>query len=795
MKNRFAFAFAAAAALLAGAAGAATDVSWTADYMSQSGDSIATNGTLVYAYCQSNQGSAVTNEVHTVPFVGLQDIVSGGDFCFEDNWSWYLGPSTPPANLSAAYSNLLAHGWYSTVGEHTLRVKGLTPGSTYLLQTVLFSTDNSHGSAPSHTTVWAPGSDTIYACAGQSWTYGGTLVGTFTAQSDVESFTFKYTDGNAFLNAIQVREIATGGQAPVDPSIGSLAATAARRMATIVLSGVVMGTDIDCNPAEYYTISNRLTMGADVVRTANLPEHRTGSTASFTISNLDEGDYVCEVTITTDQGKSASSSVAFTVLPAGNFDALKAAIEGASAGATVEVPKGYYVATDTIKATAAGLTIVAKDGKGREVTILDGGSSNRILRVSGSGTVVQGVTFKNGRNTQGGAIKLDGDALRTAKILDCDFIECTGKYGGAIFALDASHTGYDAPSDYGLVRGCTFLRCGVPSTEDMWGAGGAIYGSLWVEGSTFDACYVDTVAGNGIPVRRQTSISATSHMTASDCVFQNQSTGPFGLVGTANGLDNNEFANGAIRLVGCTVRDNELAAQNSALFHARVRVDRCVVSGTTTPVTSALMPLYSSAKPDSSRVTSTLFVDNGLPFKMNGDAMPALYNCTFVRNVGGLAFDSETTWSTPAITNCVFWGNLPKTTWPFNTKFKGAPGLYYHPDPATSLPGRIQIGNTVVEGGSANEDVAAVLDADASGASARLTALADAREGKGIRFADASKDDWRPQGKSPLVNAGVLCDWMAGARDLAGRPRAFGGAPDVGCYEFFGDPPTLLILR
>ena len=45
------------------------------------------------------------------------------------------------------------------------------------------------------------------------------------------------------------------------------------------------------------------------------------------------------------------------------------------------------------------------------------------------------------------------------------------------------------------------------------------------------------------------------------------------------------------------------------------------------------------------------------------------------------------------------------------------------------------------------------------------------------------------------MNAGVLCDWMAGARDLADRPRVFGGAPDVGCYEFFGEPPTILILR
>ena len=784
MKHRFAFALAAAAALLAGAAAAATDVSWTRAEMTRSGDTVVTNGTLVYAYCQSNQGRSVTNTVNTVPFVGLQDISPSGDFCFTNNWSWYLnnGQSTPPANLEPAYSNLLAHGWYSTAGEHALRLNGLTPGSTYAVQLILANWDTSHGGAPGHTVVWAPGSDTVFANAG--WTYGGMLAGTFTARSATESFVFKYENGNAFLNAIQVREIATGGQAPVDPSIGSVAAVSAFRRATVSLSGVVMGTDIDCNPASYYTVSYRLSMGADVVRETGLPAHQTGAATSFTISNLDEGDYVCEVAIETDQGKTASATVAFTILPAGNFDALKAAIEGAGAGGTVQVAKGYYVATSTINATAAGLTVVAKDGK--DVTILDGGSSNRLMKITGSGTVVRGVTFKGGRNSQGGAVKLDGDALRTAKILDCDFIECTAKYGGAIFALDSSHADYDAPSAYALVRGCTFLRCGVPSTEDMWGAGGAIYGSLWVEGSTFDACYVDT------SVRRQTSISATSFMTASDCVFQNQTIGPFGLVGTAHGLNNDEFANGAIRLVGCTVRDNVLAVQNSALFRARVRVDRCVVSGTTTPVTSALMPLYSSAKPGFCEVTSTLFVDNGLPFKMNGDAMPALCNCSFVRNVGGLAFDMGDA-STPAITNCLFWGNLPKTSWPFNTRYKGAPGLYYHP--GSSLPSQIRIANTVIEGGSGNADLAAVLAADPSGKSAALTAACDANGGTGVRFTDPGKDDWRPRAKSPLTNAGVFFGWMAGARDLAGRPRAHGGGPEIGCYEHFGEPPGVLVLR
>lgn len=782
MKNNLAFVLAAAAALFVGAAGAATDVAWTAVRMTRSGDSVVTNGTLVFAYGQSNQGRAATNTVNTVPFVGIQDLASTGDFAMDGTWNWYMGPSAPPANLSESYSNLLAHGWWAGAGEHTLQLKNLTPGTTYSVQLVVANWDTSHGGAPGYAALSTEGDNKVFA----SWSYGGSLVGTFSAQSASESFLLAYEGGTAFLNAIQLREIATGGQAPVDPSIGSVSALPASRRATITLAGVDKGTDIDCNPAAYYTVSYRLTKGADLVREIALPAHQTGATASFSISNLDEGDYVCEVTITTDKEKTAASSVAFTILPVGNFDALKAAIEGAGAGDTVQVAKGYYTATSQINATAAGLTIVAADAKGKTVTILDAGSSNRILRVTGSGTVVEGVTFKNGSNSQGGAIKLDGSALQTAKILDCDFIECTGRYGGAIFALDASHTDYDDPSAYALVRGCTFLRCGVPSTEDMWGAGGAIYGSLWVEGSTFDACYVDT------SVRRQTSISATSYMTASDCVFQNQTVGEFGIVGTAHGLNNDEFANGAIRLVGCMVRDNELAVQNSALFRARVWVDRCVVSGTTTPVTSALMPLYSSAKPGFCKVTSTLFVDNGLPFKMNGDAMPALYNCTFIRNVGGLAFDMDSS-STPAITNCVFWGNAAKTAWPFNTTYKGAPGLYWHP--SSPLPDLIRLGNTVIEGGSDNSDIAAILAADASGESARLTALADARGGKGIRFADAAKDDWRPQAKSPLVNAGVLCDWMAGARDLAGRPRAFNGAPDVGCYEHFGDPPTILVLR
>ena len=47
---------------------------------------------------------------------------------------------------------------------------------------------------------------------------------------------------------------------------------------------------------------------------------------------------------------------------------------------------------------------------------------------------------------------------------------------------------------------------------------------------------------------------------------------------------------------------------------------------------------------------------------------------------------------------------------------------------------------------------------------------------------------------APLVNAGVLRPWMAGATDLAGNPRVIGRRPDIGALE---SPPagTVIELR
>ena len=779
MKTNLAFALAAAASLLAGAAGAATGESWKSVPMTRTGDTVSTNGTLVWAWCQAGE-AGVTNEVNGVPFAGRQNVSGCGDFGISGEWFWDLG-GFAPNGVSGAWSNLLEHGWWGRGGEndtYELQLKKLTPGATYEVQFILCSQKTDNGAASGHTAVWAPGGGSVFA---QAAGYGGSLVWTFVAEAATESFPLRYQEGTTpFFNAVQVRKIVSGAH----PTIGSLSATAYRRTATVSLADVGMGADESGEPATKYSVSYSLNGGEPVT----VLRDQTGETAEFVLQNLDDGDYVCTVTVANDKGgASEPASVSFEIFATvGDFDRLKAAIEGASDGDTIVVNRGINV-------TANGLTVVSREGKGK--TILDGDSACGLFDVTGTGFSVRGVTFKNGRSDKGGAIRLDGTAaVNTAKIADCDFADCTARFGGAIYALDETHADFDARSACGLVDGCAFVRCGT-SWTDLWNAGGAIYGSLWIEDSVFDACYVEPTASRG-----QTSVAATGRTTVSNCVFRNQTLRSYGggLAGTTFGSNNGDCPNGAVRLVGCTIAGNVLDSSNAGLFYGRTRLDRCVVSDTATTINTStsgsnLPSLFRSPDLAASGVTSTLFVDNRCPFKLG--SVPALANCTFVRNVGGLAyFQSDS--SVPAITNCVFWDNLPKTDgWPWGRKYKGAPGLYWCESPVDNGPSLTNVGriaSTVVEGASTN-DVAEVLARDPSGASARIAAACD---GKGVRFANPDKGDWSPRAKSPLRDAGALCDWMAGARDFSGRrPRDFGGGPDVGCFEHYGEPPTILVLR
>jgi len=463
------------------------------------------------------------------------------------------------------------------------------------------------------------------------------------------------------------------------------------------------------------------------------------------------------------------------------YPALASALSSASNGDTITLMSGTYTANETINVSAENVTLVSAGGKAD--TIIDGESQRRILNVSGNGFKVEGITFKNAYYAgNGGAISYSSSSVsQTTMIRNCDFIDCTAKYGGAIYAGQNSYSSFGPRENYGIISGCTFLRCGV-ATVGSEGGGGAIFGALWVEDSVFDACFCSDTTKN----QYHAAIDVTRYTTVSNCVFRNHSQTKRGLVG-ASEINAQTQQSGCARLLDCIIANNTAAVQDDVLFHRKVILDRCVISNNASTVTWNKVGLYRLDGDNGfSKVTSCLFIDNQYPFNMDNN-LPPLLNCTFVRNVGGLACDSAQSPRLPAVTNCVFWGNVAKTDWPFDAVYKGVPGLYWHP--STQLAGQIQLANVVVENGAANSDVAAVLATDASGASTRLTALT-AQKGPG--FKDAAKGDWTLKRSSVMIDAGVKADWMNSASDLAGHKRCLkrglvsdDALPDIGCYEFY----------
>ena len=61
--------------------------------------------------------------------------------------------------------------------------------------------------------------------------------------------------------------------------------------------------------------------------------------------------------------------------------------------------------------------------------------------------------------------------------------------------------------------------------------------------------------------------------------------------------------------------------------------------------------------------------------------------------------------------------------------------------------------------------------------------------------ARGGQSPWALKGSSPLLNAGLLLDWMTNATDLAGEPRVASRRPAMGCFESVYNGGTVLMLR
>lgn len=290
-----------------------TSMVWTAEPMESAATLIRTQGRLLYAFCGGSNGDALL--VNGVQFKAVKDLANVPSELkpFPVKVSPTLTMDLSNAGTESVediyYGKLLDKAWwYNAGGEYQCTLSGLEAGNEYLVQLVMHQTNVGDkatvaGQAPATIQLGKTAAD------GTSWRYGGSLVGRFTATAETYTFSIRYDGSKALINAIQVRDLSASGPEVVDPLVGSVTAQVDGKSAVLSLQGLVLGTDDQGHAASSYSVSYRLNGGAAVTAL----EGQTGASASFTVPNLADGDYTCEVTMTTDLSRSVTKSVSFVV--------------------------------------------------------------------------------------------------------------------------------------------------------------------------------------------------------------------------------------------------------------------------------------------------------------------------------------------------------------------------------------------------------------------------------------------------------------------------------------------------
>ena len=455
---------------------------WEAVAMDSTGSQIVSDeGEFVYGYAQgTNYG---TMEVGGVTFTTFYD---NGDFASkQSNVSvspafpfWAFGFGTE--GTSGDYAHLLDYGFKSSEpGDLKYTLKNLEIGESYLVQLIVHWHDQGCD-------VTAPDGTTKIKQGGDGWTYGGSLIGRFTAMDTSYEFTVNYV-GTPSMNAIQVRKIDGLTPSKSEPVIGSVTATVANRSttATISLADVQLGTDDEGVAATKYAVVYSLNGAAEVT---NLVE-QTASSAEFAINGLADGDYTCAVKIVTDKGKaSAAKNAAFTidtalhpVAPA--IGSVKAVLSGSKA--TIKLAD-IVLGTNAEGSEAAASYTLSYTLGGAETTVgsgLTGAATQFVLTglAEGSHTCsVKIVTDKNREATGSVTFKIvpmpvGTDVLKISEICPRpDAFDPNGRESGWIELWNSGESDIDL-ADYEIVRvnrGKELKSKGTPLASRIVPAGG-----------------------------------------------------------------------------------------------------------------------------------------------------------------------------------------------------------------------------------------------------------------------------------------------------------------------------------
>lgn len=305
-----------AAAIVCGGFVRAADTVWTATPMSANGDTIRTDGELVYAVAggQPDGNSVGEITVHGVPFTTIK---SFNDYpTSKYTLPFSVSPQIPYERYDLGdqgvsdpgYASMMKNGFRdqrTLPADYTFTLIGLESGETYLVQIVAHRNTNGGYKIKVKDTEAEIGTgyDTGY-------TYGGSLVGIFTAEAETYSFTLTYSGSSnkADFNAFQVRKLSG---VVINPNVQSVSSSVSGTTVTIDLNGVTIGTGGDAEPANSYAVSYLL----DDAETVQAVEAGlTAENYSFDISDLeDEMTHVCKVIVANDAGLATTNETSFLV--------------------------------------------------------------------------------------------------------------------------------------------------------------------------------------------------------------------------------------------------------------------------------------------------------------------------------------------------------------------------------------------------------------------------------------------------------------------------------------------------
>lgn len=291
----------------------AADAVWTATPMSASGDTIRTDGELVFALAggaaRDTLGTITVNGVPFTTIFSLTDYPSS-QYTLPFGMSPKIGYDASglgEQGTTGDYAQMLSKGfWNNALGEYAFTLSGLEVGEKYLVQIVC------HRDNATDYSVGAPGDGPVIKICGSGWTYGGTLVGEFTATDATYTFKLNYmssgTGVKAHFNAFQVRKLSG---VVADPNVQSVGSSVSGTTATITLTGVSVGTDDEATPATSYAVSYILD---DAENATAVESGLTAENYAFEISDLvDEMTHDCKVIVANDAGRAVTNEISFLV--------------------------------------------------------------------------------------------------------------------------------------------------------------------------------------------------------------------------------------------------------------------------------------------------------------------------------------------------------------------------------------------------------------------------------------------------------------------------------------------------